>query len=46
MIEGFKSPPGIVKRNGLILVVTIVATFAVLRLALQASPDSDFSVGG
>jgi hypothetical protein len=27
-------------------VVTIVATFAVLRLALQASPDSDFNVGG
>lgn len=45
MARYYTTPPGIVKRNAILLGATIVTTFAVLRLALFISPDSDFNVG-
>jgi hypothetical protein len=35
-----------VRRNGLILAGTVLLTFAVLRIALNFSPDSDFDIAG
>ncbi len=40
-----ETPPHVVRRNGLLLAGSVLATFAVLRLALSISPESDFSVG-
>jgi hypothetical protein len=46
MAERYKTPPEVVRRNGLLLVLSISATFVLLRLALHSSPDSDFNIGG
>lgn len=40
------TPAAIVRRNGLLLVVSIGATFVVLRAMLHMSPNSDFDVAG
>lgn len=40
-----RTPFHLVRRNAWLLVGTVVATFLVLRVALQASPDSDFTIG-
>jgi hypothetical protein len=45
MARYYTTPPGVVKRNAVLLAATIVTTFVVLRLALFISPDSDFNVG-
>ncbi len=45
MPEFYKTPTAIVKRNGLLLTASVLATFSVLRIALYMSPDSDFSIG-
>jgi hypothetical protein len=45
MARYYTTPPGIVKRNAILLAASIVTTFAVLRLALLISPESDFNVG-
>jgi len=45
MARYYTTPPGVVKRNAILLGATIVTTFVVLRLALFISPDSDFNVG-
>ena len=41
-----RTPSAIVKRNGRLLVLTIAATFVVLRAMLHLSPNSDFDVAG
>jgi hypothetical protein len=41
-----ETPPHVVRRNGLLLAGSVLTTFAVLRLALVISPNSDFNVGG
>ena len=45
MIRRYKTPPEVVRRNGLLLVLSMALTFVILRVALHASPDSDFNVG-
>ncbi len=42
----YGTPWVLVRRNGLLLVLSIGVTFSVLRVALHASPESDFIVGG
>ena len=42
----FRTPPHLVRRNGLLLALSMAASFVVLRLALHNSPDSDFDVAG
>jgi hypothetical protein len=42
----YRTPPPLVRRNALLLVAAIAATFVVLRVWLHAAPDSDFDVGG
>jgi len=41
-----ETPPRVVRRNGLLLAASVLATFAALRLALFIAPESDFNVGG
>jgi hypothetical protein len=41
-----RTPPKIVRGNGILLTVSIAATFVLLRLWLHNSPDSDFDVAG
>jgi hypothetical protein len=45
MPGSWKTPPEVVTRNGLLLAASMLATFAVLRVMLHLSPDSDFNVG-
>ena len=40
-----KTPPALATRNGLLLAGSMLATFALLRVMLHLSPDSDFNVG-
>jgi hypothetical protein len=40
------TPPQLVRRNGVLLLLSMGLTFIVLRIALHLSPDSDFNVGG
>jgi hypothetical protein len=42
----YRTPHALVRRNGVILVVAMAATFVLLRTALHASPDADFNVAG
>ena len=41
-----RTPAAIVRRNGRLLVLTMGATFVVLRAMLHLSPNSDFDVAG
>lgn len=45
MSDRFRTPPAIVKRNGVILAASVLVTFVVLRTLLRLSPDSDFYLG-
>jgi hypothetical protein len=45
MPERYRTPPDLARRNGSILAASLILTFAVLRVALHLSPDSDFDVG-
>ncbi|HEX7180271.1 MAG TPA: hypothetical protein VF756_00405 [Thermoanaerobaculia bacterium] len=45
MTTRYKTPSEVVRRNGILLVLSIALTFGILRVALHASPDSDFDVG-
>lgn len=40
-----RTPFDLVRRNAWLLVGTVLATFFLLRVVLQASPDSDFNIG-
>ncbi|HVR95779.1 MAG TPA: hypothetical protein VMW27_04145 [Thermoanaerobaculia bacterium] len=42
----YKTPPDVVRRNGLILLLAVGLTFVLLRVSLHLSPDADFNVGG
>jgi hypothetical protein len=42
----WKTPAEVVKRNGIILVGTVLVTFVALRASLLIAPDSDLNVGG
>lgn len=46
MVAFRRTPPEIVRGNGMLLTVSIAATFVLLRLWLHNSPDSDFDVAG
>ena len=39
------TPPAIVRRNALLLILSVVLTFSILRILLHQSPDSDFNIG-
>jgi hypothetical protein len=44
-MDRYKTPAGLVRRNALLLIASVLVTFAVLRVSLHLSPDSDFNVG-
>ncbi len=46
MARSWKTPPAVVRRNGWLLIVSMLVTFVVLRVSLHMSPNSDFNVGG
>lgn len=39
------TPAPIIRRNALLLIVSVALTFSILRILLHQSPDSDFNVG-
>lgn len=41
----YKTPAGLVRRNALLLVASVLVTFVALRVSLHLSPNSDFNVG-
>lgn len=43
--ERYRTPVQVIRRNGLILLASVLGTFAMLRLLLHMSPDSDFYIG-
>lgn len=45
-MSSYKTPPDVVRRNGLILLLAVGLTFVFLRISLHLSPDADFNVGG
>lgn len=45
-LERYRTPAGVVWRNGLLLVASMLATVIVLRTFLHAAPDADLDVGG
>lgn len=45
MIRRYQTPPEVVRRNGILLVLSMALTFVILRVTLHASPDADFNVG-
>ncbi len=45
MSGSWRTPPEIVRRNGIILAVSIAAAFVGLRLHLAIDPNADFNVG-
>lgn len=45
MRPSWKTPPPVATRNGLLLLASMLLTFAALRVSLHLSPDSDFNVG-
>lgn len=45
-ISRYKTPSALVRRNGLLLLFTMAATFLLLRAMLYVSPDSDLDVAG
>ena len=46
MIPRYTTPSAVVRRNGLLLLLSIAATFVLLRVWLHHSPNSDFNVVG
>jgi hypothetical protein len=44
-MQRYTTPPQVVRRNGVLLLLSMGLTFVVLRAALHHSPDSDFNVG-
>ena len=42
----FTTPSPVVRRNGVLLLLSMSLTFVVLRVSLHLSPDADFNVGG
>lgn len=42
----YRTPPALARRNGILLVASMTATFLVLRVALYLTPDSDVNVAG
>ena len=42
----YRTPRDLVRRNGVLLVVVMLATFVLLRVALHTSPNSDLEVAG
>lgn len=40
------TPPRLVRRYGLVLLASLLATFAILRVLLFVSPDADFNLMG
>src|SRR5215218_8512888 len=45
MNRRYKTPSAVVRRNGILLVLSMALTFVTLRVTLHASPDTDFNVG-
>ena len=45
MTPRYNTPPSLVQRNGILLVLSMLVTVLVLRVSLHLSPDSDFNVG-
>lgn len=45
MTPRYNTPPSLVQRNGILLVLSMLVTVIVLRVSLHLSPDSDFNVG-
>lgn len=45
MNRRYKTPSEVVRRNGILLLLSMALTFVILRVALHASPDADFNVG-
>lgn len=43
--QRYHTPRALVVRNAVILTVSVLLTFAVLRATLHAAPDTDFNVG-
>ncbi|MBI4520656.1 MAG: hypothetical protein HY701_07445 [Gemmatimonadetes bacterium] len=43
--ERYRTPAKVIRRNALILLASVLGTFAVLRLLLRMSPDADFNIG-
>jgi hypothetical protein len=41
-----RTHPSVVRRNAVVLILSVAVTVVVLRIALHASPDSDFDVLG
>lgn len=39
------TPAPIIRRNAILLIVSVALTFSILRILLHQSPDSDFNVG-
>jgi short subunit fatty acids transporter len=39
------TPAELVRRNALLLILSVAITFSILRILLYQSPDSDFNVG-
>jgi short subunit fatty acids transporter len=39
------TPAALVRRNALLLILSVAITFSILRILLYQSPDSDFNVG-
>lgn len=39
------TPAPVVRRNALLLILSVAITFSILRILLHQSPDSDFNVG-
>jgi hypothetical protein len=44
-MQRYKTPSDVVRRNGLVLLLSMGLTFVLLRAALHRSPDADFNVG-
>ena len=45
MHRRYKTPSEVVRRNGILLVLSMSLTFVILRVTLHAAPDTDFNVG-
>lgn len=44
--EARRTPDSVVRRNAMVLILSVALTVVVLRIALHASPDADFDVLG
>jgi len=45
VVERYRTPSSLVRRNGVLLLLSMSVTFLVLRVSLHVSPDTDFNVG-